>query len=545
MSQTADASHWRVTETETVADSPFLLHHIDEPQHDLRDAAASYEGAAAETQGESTGFADPVAVKGPLTEVLSVGIASPHLSGPDPYRLIRPALAPAHAHLTADEIAINFGRTPAVVALHQALASPQPQQAALAVLLGRAGRRSVRVHGSDIAIPAYLHLLSRLCHEAAEHSEQELEVRIAPSASPSLLDDREGPTVELDVPITSDTARGRGDGAAALRLAIEGGEHNENHLTDLVFFGRHPELPRRALDTHDPRFARLTAEWSSILNLEVWQAIQAASANADLVVSGAEVADLDRFFWGRDGKRLAKLVEDAAREVAIDPGLLGAVMMAETRRPASYLSSDKVSSYHIGTDDFFEGRAAIAARVPAFAKVAWDRTQEPVTHDNDAKTKSTEGADDLIQFRGRSRAGHSGLPQVSRGTDARGRRRVERQLRRFNDRATVGADAHGNGGWRRRRIGLLGAGPAGRGYLSTQGDPGVGLPDAAQRHSADGASTSSLGMGVWAAADPNPSARIRSHLWRVRVRRQNGTRCDAFIQTSPANRACSGHGSNQ
>jgi hypothetical protein len=61
-------------------------------------------------------------------------------------------------------------------------------------------------------------------------------------------------------------------------------------------------------------------------------------------------------------------------------------MMSETRRPQSYLSSEKVSSYHIGVDDFYEGRAAIQARVPAYAKVKWDKKQTPLEHLNDAKT---------------------------------------------------------------------------------------------------------------------------------------------------------------
>ena len=66
------------------------------------------------------------------------------------------------------------GAFPPVLTLHQALSSPAPQQAALAVLLGRAGRRSTRVHGYDVPIPAYLRALSRLCREAAEQAEKDL-----------------------------------------------------------------------------------------------------------------------------------------------------------------------------------------------------------------------------------------------------------------------------------------------------------------------------------------------------------------------------------
>jgi hypothetical protein len=177
------------------------------------------------------------------------------------------------------------------------------------------------------------------------------------------------------------------DWPLALKLAIQAGWRDENDLTNLIFFARHPELPKERLDPKDPNYKQLSAEWTKILNEMVWQAIQATAENTDLVVSGKEVTDHHRsFFRGKNGKRLKKLVEDAAREVDLNPGLLGTIMMAETRRPQSYLSSAKVSSYHIGADDFYEGRAAIKARVPAYAKVRWDKSQMPSAHLNDAKT---------------------------------------------------------------------------------------------------------------------------------------------------------------
>jgi phosphatidylserine/phosphatidylglycerophosphate/cardiolipin synthase-like enzyme/V8-like Glu-specific endopeptidase len=177
---------------------------------------------------------------------------------------------------------------------------------------------------------------------------------------------------------------------AALSLAIQLGMRDENALTNLVFFGKHPELARAPLDPKNPKFKQLSAEWVQILYGEAWTAIQAASGNASLVVSGEEVADNDRHFWGASGKRLKQIVENAAAEAGLNPGLLGTVLMAETHSPADYLSSDKVSSYFIGTDDFLEASAAIAARVPAFKKVKWDRTQKPVVHLNDAKTNPRE-----------------------------------------------------------------------------------------------------------------------------------------------------------
>jgi phosphatidylserine/phosphatidylglycerophosphate/cardiolipin synthase-like enzyme len=195
---------------------------------------------------------------------------------------------------------------------------------------------------------------------------------------------------EHDIPPTPSTditkALDNKDWTLALKLAIQERWRDENDMTNLIFFARHPELPKASLDPKGPNFKRLSAEWTKILNNEVWKAIEASAKNIDLVVSGKEVTDHHRrFFVGKRGKRLKKLVEDAAREVDLNPGLLGTIMMAETRSPQSYLSSEKASSYHIGADDFYEGRAAIEARVPAYAKVKWDNSQTPVEHFNDAK----------------------------------------------------------------------------------------------------------------------------------------------------------------
>jgi len=188
------------------------------------------------------------------------------------------------------------------------------------------------------------------------------------------------------VPDDVAAALGKRDWPLALSLAIQAGWRDENDLTNLIFFARHPELPTEPLKRDNPDFGRLSAEWVKILNEEVWKAIEVSAENTDLVVSGKEVTDHHRaFFRGQAGRRLKKLVEDAAGETGLNPGLLGTIMMAETRRPLSYLSSEKVSSYHIGCDDFYEARAAIQARVPAYAKVKWDRTQTPVEHLNDAK----------------------------------------------------------------------------------------------------------------------------------------------------------------
>ncbi len=54
-----------------------------------------------------------------------------------------------------------------------------------------------------------------------------------------------------------------GDEASVVRAALQDGVNDENALTNLVFFKRHPELDRRSLepDEHD-----LAAEWIEIRN---------------------------------------------------------------------------------------------------------------------------------------------------------------------------------------------------------------------------------------------------------------------------------------
>lgn len=59
------------------------------------------------------------------------------------------------------------------------------------------------------------------------------------------------------------------DWELALKLAIQEGWRNENQLVNLLFFARHPELPKEKLDPNNPKFKQLSAEWTEILNKEV------------------------------------------------------------------------------------------------------------------------------------------------------------------------------------------------------------------------------------------------------------------------------------
>ena len=179
----------------------------------------------------------------------------------------------------------------------------------------------------------------------------------------------------------------------ALKLAIEAGERDLNKLTNIVFFARHPKLANTVLDPTDPNTKRLRDEWGAISRNEVWKAVQAFAENTELVVSGKEAAEQHPYFRGKNGKRLKKLVEEVAREVDINPGLMAMTMIVESHgKPHIFLLRDKVESYHIGADDFYEASGAIAKKVPAYAKVGWDRNQTPVVHDNDSKACTMKAA---------------------------------------------------------------------------------------------------------------------------------------------------------
>lgn len=168
-------------------EGPFLLESIGEEagaQEAQYEAGAPYEAEAEheveardEAAAQESGIPMPAeALSSPDSqESAAIGRSSPGDSLEiDPYAGIRPALSPEHASLEANEVTLVLGRMPAALVLHQLINSPQLRQAASASLLGKAGRRSVRVNGSDIPIPTYLRLVSHLCREVAGESEMEL-----------------------------------------------------------------------------------------------------------------------------------------------------------------------------------------------------------------------------------------------------------------------------------------------------------------------------------------------------------------------------------
>jgi subtilisin family serine protease len=95
------------------------------------------------------------------------------------------------------------------------------------------------------------------------------------------------------------------------------------------------------------------------------------SGRPDLGVTQRQLVAYDVAFRGKIGVSFKRLVEWAAGEVEINPGLLGVNLIAETRR-GNYLSRLPVSSFVIGTDDFYDKRKDIAAKVSAYQQVKWN-----------------------------------------------------------------------------------------------------------------------------------------------------------------------------
>ena len=92
-------------------------------------------------------------------------------------------------------------------------------------------------------------------------------------AGPAVESEGREPELEHDTPqlpqAISDAVE-RKDWPRVLELALQVGWHDENQLTNLLFFGRHPELGRRPLDPkHSAKDRTLAAEWTRVLRAEV------------------------------------------------------------------------------------------------------------------------------------------------------------------------------------------------------------------------------------------------------------------------------------
>lgn len=91
----------------------------------------------------------------------------------------------------------------------------------------------------------------------------------------------------------------------------------------------------------------------------------------DLGLTAEQVTHFDDKFTGAIGERFKKVVEWAASEAQINPGLLAANLLSEERRSV-HMRKGSVDSFLIGTDDFYDKRHQLRKLVPAYKKVRWD-----------------------------------------------------------------------------------------------------------------------------------------------------------------------------
>ena len=223
-------------------------------------------------------------------------------------------------------------------------------------------------------------------HGMAGHAQAEWAMELAdhedesPLTSAGTVETVEDTRLEYDTPPMTQAisdAVDQKDWPRVLNLAMQVGWHDENRLTNLLFYSRHPELDRRKLDPKKNKDDRqLADEWNRILINEIRPAIHRAAEDSTLEVRGNLVAERDPQLSGEKGAKFKEVVAWAAKEVDIDPGFLAAVLLAEWDQASLYLSTGEVSSFKTGTDDFFVQRTQLRANVPAFKQVHFDERKK-------------------------------------------------------------------------------------------------------------------------------------------------------------------------
>lgn len=113
-----------------------------------------------------------------------------------------------------------------------------------------------------------------------------------------------------------------------------------------------------------------------------WGGLGSSHDTAKFGVSVKQIKAYNWAFGKAAGERFKNLITWAASKVNINPGLLAVNLIAETRR-SDYLSSHFVSSFVIGTDDYYEKLQDIARKVPAAAEVNWDKRRGPIIDINE------------------------------------------------------------------------------------------------------------------------------------------------------------------
>jgi hypothetical protein len=88
----------------------------------------------------------------------------------------------------------------------------------------------------------------------------------------------------------------------------------------------------------------------------------------DLGATQATLEMYDHYFAASSGPLLKSRIDDAAKEVDINPGLLAASMLAEDKGKYTRTSGE-VEGWDIGTDDYKERKRELERKIPAARKI--------------------------------------------------------------------------------------------------------------------------------------------------------------------------------
>jgi RHS repeat-associated protein len=106
------------------------------------------------------------------------------------------------------------------------------------------------------------------------------------------------------------------------------------------------------------------------------------------------VTAYDALFATPGGQKFQETVEEVAKKMGVNPGLLAVVALSESPNGnfEPYLRSGAVSSFEVGTDDFFEKQADIRRKVPAASEISAKTTYHTDVNETGRTVKSVDFA---------------------------------------------------------------------------------------------------------------------------------------------------------
>jgi len=96
---------------------------------------------------------------------------------------------------------------------------------------------------------------------------------------------------------------GAGGEVDAVKLAMARGIRSGNELSDLIFFGRHPERSGQSISSTEPNFTQLSREWLDIHDRVVRPVLTAPPATETALETDSSDTELAHEVWERENER--------------------------------------------------------------------------------------------------------------------------------------------------------------------------------------------------------------------------------------------------